>query len=650
MANLSRLILILVLLSVKLDASNVAAQIPPTGILNVVWSPDGQRIAIAGTNGLLRIETINSGSTITLNGHTGLVTGLAWSHDSQRLASSGQDGVIRIWSISGTQLGQFFGSNNLTQDLDWNHDGTRLASASMEETNGVKIWNTTTYSPSPEKSLSITYVSNIEWNATGTQIAFGTPTGAFLVPGSVSTPIGNPSTYALGLREQAYSLTWNPSGTQIAIGYLNKVAVWNATTLQQIWLITGHMGVVEGIAWSPNGDRIASISSQDDAVKIWNADTGALLATYPNNSSVASLGLAWNPNPNLSHLVYGGTASTALSSVQPPVLAPLPNMITNGTFTGALAPWTTAAAPNPADLVWRIQDGVLEFYRTTTSTFGAISQTTGTALPALTPLEARLSIGNSSGVRRRLTVTLEDASDGTRLQNCVFWLPANAPLRTFIVRTYAPQAWGNLRLTLSEGTATGSGWLRVDNVEVRQLPGGGVASTTCADPNIPAAANVTDSVNLFNNGDFSNGLTGWYFGGDITYRLTLGVLEFYKTIGGTANATVVNSTAQINPAARLELTLDLGNSSASAKRITVILNDGDWTDSQTCNFWLPAGAALGRYTMRTFNDTLWNPVHVSVFESVSGQAWTQLDNIDLRRRAALSTVGVECYQPGAALP
>jgi hypothetical protein len=34
---------------------------------------------------------------------------------------------------------------------------------------------------------------------------------------------------------------------------------------------------------------------------------------------------------------------------------------------------------------------------------------------------------------------------------------------------------------------------------------------------------------------------------------------------------------------------------------------------------------LGRYTMRTFNYTSWNPVHVSVFESVSGQAWTQLN-------------------------
>ncbi|MDZ4763551.1 MAG: hypothetical protein SGI73_03295, partial [Chloroflexota bacterium] len=85
-------------------------------------------------------------------------------------------------------------------------------------------------------------------------------------------------------------------------------------------------------------------------------------------------------------------------------------------------------------------------------------------------------------------------------------------------------------------------------------------------------------------------------------------------------------------------------------RITVILNDGDWTDSQTCNFWLPGNTALARHTMRTFNYTVWNPVHVSIFESVSGQAWTQLDNVDLRRRSTLSLVGTECYQPGAALP
>jgi hypothetical protein len=35
---------------------------------------------------------------------------------------------------------------------------------------------------------------------------------------------------------------------------------------------------------------------------------------------------------------------------------------------------------------------------------------------------------------------------------------------------------------------------------------------------------------------------------------------------------------------------------------------------------------------------------------VSGQAWTQVDNVDLRRNAALSVVGTECYQAGAAPP
>jgi hypothetical protein len=431
----------LLILSISLTTNSIHAQIPPTGILNVAWSPDGQRIAVVGTNGLLQIETVLSGTIININAHVGLVTGAAWSHDSQRLATSGQDNVIRIWNASGVLLGQFADFNGLIEDLVWNHDGTRLASASMEETNGVRFWDTSTYALLPTKTFNISYVSNIDWNSDGTLIAFGTPTGVGLVPDSAPTPLQNPATYAIGPREQAFSTAWNPTGTHLAIGYLNQMMVWNASTAQQVWSITAHAGLVEGLAWSPNGDRIASISSQDDSVKIWNADTGALLATYPNNSSVASLGLAWNPNPNLSHLVYGGTASTTLSSVQPPVLAPLPNMITNGTFTSALAPWTTAAAPNPADLVWRIQGGVLEFYRTTTSTAGAISQTTGVTLPALTPLEARLSIGNSSGVRRRLTVTLEDASDGTRQQNCVFWLPANAPLRTFIVRTYTPQAW-----------------------------------------------------------------------------------------------------------------------------------------------------------------------------------------------------------------
>ena len=43
--------------------------------------------------------------------------------------------------------------------------------------------------------------------------------------------------------------------------------------------LTGHSGFVCVVAFSPNGNRVASGSS-DNIVKIWNAETGALVSSF----------------------------------------------------------------------------------------------------------------------------------------------------------------------------------------------------------------------------------------------------------------------------------------------------------------------------------------------------------------------------------
>ena len=49
--------------------------------------------------------------------------------------------------------------------------------------------------------------------------------------------------------------------------------------VRQVHTLTGHSGDVQTVAFSPNGNLVVS-ESEDNLVKIWNADTGALVSSF----------------------------------------------------------------------------------------------------------------------------------------------------------------------------------------------------------------------------------------------------------------------------------------------------------------------------------------------------------------------------------
>jgi WD40 repeat protein len=67
----------------------------------LAWSPNGQIIALAGSDGLIYMIKADNGELLRkLEGHTKRAAGVAFSPDGKRLASVSTDGTIRIWGIS----------------------------------------------------------------------------------------------------------------------------------------------------------------------------------------------------------------------------------------------------------------------------------------------------------------------------------------------------------------------------------------------------------------------------------------------------------------------------------------------------------------------------------------------------------------------
>ncbi len=155
-----------------------------------------------------------------------------------------------------------------------------------------------------------------------------------------------------------------------------------------------------------------------------------------------------------------------------------PELLTNGDFnTGTLTPWGTFGT-----ITHQIAAGVFEFIKpNATPPSGVVLQPTGQPFPAGTVVTAMFQLGNSSLVRKRVTVLLHD-NDFSDLSACTFWLAPSQALSTYTYRAYATKAWTNATLSVYPATVGADQWIRLDNVTFKRTPSAMIVGTECVEP------------------------------------------------------------------------------------------------------------------------------------------------------------------------
>ena len=117
------------------------------GTINgITYSPDGTRLAVAGSIGIWLYDTATLQEVNLLTGHTGPVECVAFSSDGRLLASGGgySDWKVRLWDAqTGKHLRTFSGYTASVECVAFSPEDNTLACGQIVY-NSVELWYTAT--------------------------------------------------------------------------------------------------------------------------------------------------------------------------------------------------------------------------------------------------------------------------------------------------------------------------------------------------------------------------------------------------------------------------------------------------------------------------------------------------------------------------
>jgi len=289
-----------------------------TVFTSIAWSPDGERLVGADSQGGIHIWT--------LNGHQNIqriqeiahwrasrkgVLALTWHPIGGGLAVVDEELLLSVWTRDGNQVGSSVAHTELPLAIDWNDSQQVIGTGGCGPTGTIWGLNVAALITMDIDFGTTNCVTALGFNPSGAVLAMADESGVLRIWDWSATPPTAIRTKLLALAVN--DIGWDTSGLRLAsVDDAGSITVFDMINYQTTPIFTRqpNPGIpVNALAWtpyddrsSPNGERLATASSAG-WIAIWRMQRANFQPNSPfdgsyllegHNSPVLSL--SWSPN------------------------------------------------------------------------------------------------------------------------------------------------------------------------------------------------------------------------------------------------------------------------------------------------------------------------------------------------------------------